>query len=93
VTALAASPWAPLIAIAGHERVYLYDLAKHAGAGELAFPEGVPYVLRFSRNGEVLVAAADARCRRVRVVLFRGAVGKKRSRRLVRRRIWCSRQM
>ena len=36
VTALAASPWAPLAAIAGHERIYLYDLAKRAPAGELA---------------------------------------------------------
>jgi WD40 repeat protein len=28
--------------VAGHERIYLYDLAKPAPAGELAFPEGVP---------------------------------------------------
>src|ERR1700692_1770316 len=27
VTALAASPWAPLLAVAGHERIYLYNLA------------------------------------------------------------------
>ena len=52
VTALAASPWAPVAAIAGHERVYLYDLATRRPAGELAFPEGVPYALRFSREYE-----------------------------------------
>jgi len=37
VTALAASPWAPLIAVAGHERIYLYDLAKRASIGDLAW--------------------------------------------------------
>src|SRR5947207_11775039 len=56
VTALAASPSAPLVAIAGHERVYLYDLVRREAAGEIAFPQGVPYVLRFSRNGEWLLA-------------------------------------
>jgi WD40 repeat protein len=77
VTALAASPWAPLIAIAGHERIYLYDLKKRASAGELAFPEGVPYVLRFSRNGEVLLAAGGRAVQSGRVVLFDVRSGKR----------------
>ena len=70
VTALAASPWAPLVAIAGHEKIYLYDLAKREPAGELAFPEGVPYVLRFSRDGALLLAAGGKAVQSGKVVLF-----------------------
>jgi WD40 repeat protein len=70
VTALAASPWAPLLAVAGHERVYLYDLEKSAPAGELAFPEGVPYALRFSRDGATLLAAGGRGAQSGKVVLF-----------------------
>jgi WD40 repeat protein len=70
VTALAASPWAPLLAVAGHERVYLYDLGKSAPAGELAFPEGIPYALRFSRDGATLVAAGGRGAQSGKVVLF-----------------------
>ena len=77
VTALATSPWAPLAAIAGHERIYLYDLARRAPAGELAFPEGVPYVLRFSRNGETLLAAGGRGVQLGKVVLFDVKTGKR----------------
>jgi WD40 repeat protein len=70
VTALAASPWAPLIAVAGHEKIYLYDLAKRAPAGELPFPEGIPYVLRFSRTGEFLLAAGGKPVQSGKAVLF-----------------------
>jgi hypothetical protein len=77
VTALAASPWAPLVAISGHERVYLYDLAKSAAAGELAFPEGVPYVLRFSRDGATLLAAGGRGVQLGKVTLFDVRSGKR----------------
>ena len=70
VTALAASPWAPLLAIAGHERIYLYDLTKRASAGEIAFPEGIPYVLRFSRDGSMLLAAGGKGVQSGKAVLF-----------------------
>jgi WD40 repeat protein len=77
VTALATSPWAPLAAVAGHERIYLYDLAKRAAAGELAFPEGVPYVLRFSRNGADLLAAGGKGVQSGKVVIFDVKTGKR----------------
>lgn len=70
VTALAASPWAPLVAVAGHERIYLYDLVKRASAGQLAFPEGIPYVLRFSRDGSLLLAAGGKGVQSGKAVLF-----------------------
>ena len=77
ITALAASPWAPLIAISGHERIYLYDVAKHALAGELAFPEGIPYVLRFSRDGTMLVAAGGRGVQSGKAVLFDVKTGRR----------------
>ncbi len=77
VTALAASPWAPLVAVAGHERIYLYDLARRAPAGELVFPEGIPYVLRFSRNGATLLAGGGKGVQSGKVVLFDVKSGKR----------------
>jgi hypothetical protein len=70
VTALAASPWAPLIAVSGHERIYLYDLVKRTSAGKLPFPEGIPYVLRFSRDGATLLAAGGRSVQTGKAVLL-----------------------
>jgi len=70
ITALAVSPWAPLAAVAGHEKISLFDLARRAPAGELAFPEGIPYVLRFSRNGDFLLAAGGKPVQSGKAVLF-----------------------
>ncbi len=56
VTALAASPWAPLVAVGGFNQVLLYDAKSLDLIGVLPFPEGVPNVLRFSRNGKLLLA-------------------------------------
>jgi hypothetical protein len=77
VTALAASPWAPLVAVAGHERIYLYDLSTRQAAGELAFPEGVPYVLRFSRDGAALLAAGGRGVQSGKGVLFDVRTGRR----------------
>jgi hypothetical protein len=77
VTALAASPWAPLLAVAGHERVYLYDLETGLPAGQLAFPEGIPYVLRFSRDGAILLAAGGRGAQSGKAVLFDVRSGKR----------------
>jgi WD40 repeat protein len=77
ITALAASPWAPLLAVAGHDRIRLYDLDKRAVAGELAFPEGIPYVLHFSRDGSTLLAGGGRGVQSGRVVLFDVKTGKR----------------
>lgn len=70
ITALAASPWAPLVAASGHERVYLYDVAKRTLIGELPFPEGIPYCLRFSRGGATLLAAGGKGVQTGKVALY-----------------------
>jgi mono/diheme cytochrome c family protein len=57
ITALATSPWAPLVAVAGQKQVTLYNSDGGELLGILPFPEGIPYVIRFSRNGSVLLVA------------------------------------
>jgi WD40 repeat protein len=70
VTALAASPWAPLAAVSGHRQVLLYNLADFTLAGVLPFPEGTVHVLRFSRNGSLLMAAGGRGGQSGRVIVF-----------------------
>ncbi len=55
-TALAASPWAPLVAVAGQKQIALYQSDSLELAAVLPFPEGIPYVLKFSRSGTLLLA-------------------------------------
>ena len=56
VVAMASSPWAPLVAIAGHKQVLLYRTTDLHLVGVLPFPEGTIHVLKFSRNGDLLLA-------------------------------------
>jgi hypothetical protein len=56
VVALATSPWAPLVAIGGHRQVLLYNTTNNHLSGVLPFPEGSVNVLKFSRNGALLLA-------------------------------------
>ena len=56
VTALAASPWAPLAAVAGQKQISLYNTDSGQLLTVLPFPEGVPHVLKFSRSGTLLLA-------------------------------------
>jgi hypothetical protein len=56
VTALAASPWAPLLAVAGPKEVLLLDADSLAPLGALPFTHGQINVLKFSRNGQLLLA-------------------------------------
>ncbi|HEY2251283.1 MAG TPA: c-type cytochrome domain-containing protein, partial [Planctomycetaceae bacterium] len=70
VTALAASPWAPLLAVSGHKQVLLYNLDDFTLAGVLPFPEGTVHVLRFSRNGSLLLAGGGRGGQSGRVVVF-----------------------
>jgi len=70
VTALATSPWAPLAAVAGQHQVLLYNTDTLELAGILPFPERRPTVLRFSRNGALLLAAGGQGAKLGRVVLY-----------------------
>jgi hypothetical protein len=57
VTALAVSPSVPIAAVAGRKQVLIFDLATNTLKGALPFPEGEVHVLRFTRDGTVLIAA------------------------------------
>jgi len=56
VSAVATSPWAKLVAVAGQKQVVLYSSETLQPMGVLAFPEGQARVLKFSRNGALLLA-------------------------------------
>lgn len=79
VTALAASPWAPLLAIGGHERILLYNTDTLEPLGVLPFPERIPYVLKFSRNGKLLLAAGGRGADLGKVILFDVATGQRKA--------------
>ena len=53
---LATSPWAPLVAMTSQRQVLLYNTQTLELAGVFPFPEGQPNVVRFSRDGRLLLA-------------------------------------
>ncbi len=70
VTALAASPWAPIAAVAGQHQVLLYNTDTLDLAGVLPYPERRPQVLRFSRSGGLLLAGGGRGAKLGRVVVW-----------------------
>lgn len=76
-TALAANPWSPLVAVAGHKQVVLFDTRTREVAGVLPFPEGVAHVLKFSRDGQWLLAGGGRGGHSGKVVLWDVKTGKR----------------
>ncbi|MEW4455373.1 c-type cytochrome domain-containing protein [Bremerella sp. JC817] len=76
ITAMAHSPWAPLVAIAGQKQIALYNTDTLKLLGVIPYPQGVPYILRFSRNGEVLMAGGGRGGYSGSVTLFNVRTGK-----------------
>ena len=56
VSAIATNPWSKLVAVAGQKQVVLYHSESMEPLGVLPFPEGLARVLKFSRNGGLLLA-------------------------------------
>ena len=56
VSAMATSPWSPIVAVAGEQQVLLYNTQTMQLVGTLPFPEGKVQILKFSRNGSLLLA-------------------------------------
>lgn len=77
VTALATNPWSPLAAVSGFKQVLLYHTGESRLVGVLPFPEGVPYVLKFSRNGSLLLAGGGRGGQSGRVVVWEVKTGKR----------------
>jgi len=70
VTAMAVSPWAPLVAIGGQKQVTLYNTETLQQVGVLPFPEGFPEVVKFSRNGQLLLVGGGLGGKSGKVTLF-----------------------
>jgi len=77
VTALATNPWSQLAAVSGFKQVLLYHTGESRLVGVLPFPEGVPYVLKFSRNGSLLLAGGGRGGQSGRVVVWDVRTGKR----------------
>src|SRR3954470_1776015 len=75
LTALAASPWAPLIAIGGQRQIVLFNADSLELIGILAYPEGIAYSLKFSQNGSLLLAGGGIGAKSGKVVAFDVASG------------------
>jgi len=55
VHAIAASPWAPLLAVTGQHQILLHDTASLELSGILPFPEGDPISLAFTPDARYLI--------------------------------------
>ena len=77
VTALAASPWAPLVAVAGQKQILLYNTTNLDLLGILPFSEGQPWELKFSRSGKLLLAGGGHSARSGSVVLWNVETGER----------------
>ena len=70
ITGIAASPWAPLVAVAGQKQIALYHSDTTQLLGVLPFPEGIAQSLRFSRDGSFLVAAGGEHSSKGMVAIY-----------------------
>lgn len=70
LTALAVSPWAPVVAIGGQKQILLYHTETFEPLGVLPFPEGFPAIIRFSRNGQLLLTGGGLGGKSGKVVLW-----------------------
>ena len=75
--ALACSPWAPLAALGGQHQIVLYNTQSLDVLGVLPFPAGQPDVIRFSRNGSLLMAGGGQAAKSGKVILWNIANGQK----------------
>jgi hypothetical protein len=70
ITGLAASPWAPLVAVAGQKQVLLFNSETLECLGILPFPEGQPIDLKFSGSGKLLLASGGQAAKSGKIVLW-----------------------
>lgn len=70
VIAMAASPWAPLLAVGGQKQILLYHGDTFELIGVLPFTYGTPTSLKFSRNGSLLLAGGGRGGQSGKVVVF-----------------------
>lgn len=69
-TAIACSPWAPLVAIAGQQQILFYHSETCDLLGITPFAEGIAESLRFSRDGAYLIAGGGEHSVRGLVAIY-----------------------
>jgi len=77
VPSIAASPWAPLVALAAQKQVLLYNTDTMRLLGVLPFPEGFPAIVRFSHNGSLLIAGGGIGAKLGHVVIWDVITGRR----------------
>ncbi len=77
VLAMAASPWAPLLAIGGQKQVILQHTDTGEVLGFLPYEHGQINSLKFSRNGKLLLAAGGRGGQAGKAVLYNIETGEK----------------
>jgi hypothetical protein len=77
LVALGASPWAPLVAVGGQRQIILYNTESLRPLGVLPFNEGFPAIVRFSRNGQVLLTGGGLGGKSGQVALWKIANGER----------------
>ena len=70
ISALAVSPVAPIAAVSGHRQILIFDLADTKILGALRFAEGDVFALKFSKDGQTLLAAGGVGAESGKVILF-----------------------
>lgn len=74
---LATSPWAPLVAVTSQRQVLLYHTATLELIGVFPFPDGQPNVVRFSRDGRLLLVGGGRPAASGKVVIWDITTGDK----------------
>jgi hypothetical protein len=77
INGLAASPWAPLVAVAGQKQILLYNTTNLSLLGILPFSEGQPWDLKFSRSGKLLVAGGGHGAKSGKVIVWNIETGER----------------
>lgn len=77
VLTIATSPWAPIAAVSAPKQILLYNTQTLELAGVLPMPEGVAHSLRFSRNGQLLLAGGGLDGASGKTVLFNVITGER----------------
>ncbi len=77
VTGLAASPWAPIIAVAGQKQVLIFNTDTLQLLGVLPFTEGQPVGVKFSRSGQLLLAYGGRAAMSGRVMVWDVVTGER----------------
>jgi len=70
LSAVAASPWAPLVALGAPRQIVLYNTDDLEFLGVLPYPEGFPSELKFSRNGKLLLVGGGRGAKTGEVIVW-----------------------